>query len=129
MRFKLRELQDKIGWILLKVNLSQYNFELLIWSNFRWQCEHLHSFNKVLFFINFPFFLRKQISCLTASVKNAFLIFGVGSKLLYNSALVNQNTYSIKLNEPGRYPFTDFSNNIKLIKSISELNRILLKIK
>lgn len=60
-------------------------------------------------------------------IKRALMIIGIGSKLLFNSALVNSNTYSLKLNKKGYYPFTENYQNINIIRSKDELNLVLDK--
>ena len=60
-------------------------------------------------------------------IKKALMIIGIGSKLLFNSALVNSNTYSLKLNKKGYYPFTENYQNINIIRSKDALNLVLDK--
>tara|TARA_Y100000589_G_C27194075_1_gene646017 strand:+ start:2902 stop:3903 length:1002 start_codon:yes stop_codon:yes gene_type:complete len=61
-------------------------------------------------------------------IKNALIVIGIGSKLLYSAGLVNKNTYSLKLNDSSNYPFTGNSSNIKILSSKYKLNALLEKI-
>ena len=61
-------------------------------------------------------------------IDKALMIIGIGSKLLFNSALVNNNTYSFKLNNDGSYPFTERCLHINKIRSKSELHKVLLEV-